>query len=103
MRKKAMYIIIVSTLIAGCGSGTDTILTPGNQITGKTAAKAIVYLKDSTGAEVSTDADAAGNYAVNISGMEKPYMLKSVYSNASTAYAVAPTAGKADTLAAAHS
>ena len=53
----------------------------------------MVYLKDVTGSEVTTDADASGNYAINVESMRKPYVLKAVFSNASTAYAVAPTAG----------
>jgi len=96
MRKKAIIFIMVSTLIAGCGSGTDTMLTPGNQVTGKAAARAVVYLKDSAGAEVSTEADAAGSYLVNTIGMSKPFMLKAVFPNTSSAYAVAPSAGKTD-------
>ena len=93
MRNKAISISLITALISGCGSGSTPAPAPGNQITGKTGSKAVVFLKDLTGAETTTDADATGNYAINIDGMKKPYVLKAVYSNASTVYAVAPNAG----------
>jgi|GEM_PF-4594681 len=96
MRNKAISIILLAAILAGCGSGSTPAPSPGAQIVGKTSPRAVVYLKDVTGAEVTTDADAAGNYAVNITSMKKPYVLKAVYSNTSAAYTVAPNAGKAD-------
>jgi len=96
MRNKAICITLLAAMLAGCGSGSSQAPAPGALITGKTSPNSVVFLKDVTGSEVTTDADAAGNYAINISNMRKPYMLKAVYANTSAAYTVAPAAGKTD-------
>ena len=93
MRNKAICITLLAAMLAGCGSGSSQAPAPGALITGKTSPNSVVYLKDVTGQEVTTDADASGNYSINADGLKKPYVLKAVYSNASTVYAVAPTAG----------
>ncbi len=78
-------VIMIVAILAGCGSPPDT---PATVITGKAARAAVVYLKDGLGHEVTTNTSPDGIYVLNTNGLQKPMILKAVYSNASTHFAV---------------
>lgn len=66
-------------MIAGCGGGggggsastVSGVASAGAPLTGT------VYLKDAKGVERSTQISANGEYAIDVSGLTAPYILKS--------------------------
>lgn len=83
-------LIIAALLLTGCGSGSDTGKDIGSLlITGTAARQAVIYLKDTAAKEITTDTDNNGNFTLNTTGLQKPFLLKAIYSNTSTHFAVA--------------
>ena len=110
---RVVAVIAVVSLSMGCGSGSgvgqsqspaaamneNTIAVAKALFSGKTAADALVFLRDSSQPlvkEITTKADANGNYTLDATGLKAPFALKSVFSNGSTAYAVATAPGAVD-------
>ena len=84
-----LLLVLAVAILSSCGSEHPALET----ITGTTVKQATVSLKDSTGAEITTESDGAGNYQLDTTGLKKPFQLKATYSNSSSHFAVATEAG----------
>lgn len=90
---KLLLSTIMLALLAGCGSSpANTQDAPVASVSGKavanTVTSGIVFLKDSANHEISTPTAVDGSFYLNTTGMQKPYLMKAVFSNNSTLYSI---------------
>lgn len=98
---RLIAIMLILALSAGCGSGQgnqSAIVNNGQQTVTGTAAlgdvtAATVYLKDVENSEVSAVTLPGGSFSLDTTGMKKPYLMKAVFTNATTLYSVVPGNG----------
>ncbi|MDY0384546.1 hypothetical protein [Trichlorobacter sp.] len=97
---RRLTIVAVMLLVTGCGSGTQELSSaPQTSVFGKAAKGGMttgtVFLKDCNNREISTSTTADGSYTLDTTGLTKPYLMKAVFANHSTLYAIVPDNGTA--------
>lgn len=98
---KRLLLFVVVVMLAGCGSGVDNAADKPmkSSVSGKAAAgsvtDAIVFLKDCNNREIFTGTAADGSYMLDTTGLTRPYLMKAVFANHSTLYAIVPENGTA--------
>jgi len=95
-----LAIVVLLLLVTGCGSGSQELSSAQQtSVYGKAArsdmTSATVFLKDCNNRELSTETDPDGSYCLNTTGLNKPYLMKAVFANHSTVYAIVPDNGVA--------